>query len=284
MLYRDMDRPALNAAYNNQAAVPGFAVASAARGRRSAELRREVGARVDLAYGPGDRQKLDLFPSSSPASALLVFIHGGYWQGGDKERHGFIAAGPLAHGFSVAVVEYTIAPQASLATMVAEVDAALAWLRQHAQELNFDGTRLLLAGHSAGAQLICTALGTPSVIGAIAISGIYDLEPIRLCYVNDQLGMTPDDVVRFSPIYHLPRADVPLQVVVGAAELPELHRQSRAYATAAARQGACVEYSALPGHDHFSILEELADPQGLLCQKLTAMAGVERGAKLPAQH
>jgi arylformamidase len=271
MLYRNMDRRTLDAAYNNQAAVPAFAVTSAQRRQRGAALRHEFGARVDLAYGPEDRQKLDLFCSASPKSPLLVFVHGGYWQGGDKDGHDFIAAGALCHGFSVAVVEYTVAPHASLARMVSEVRAAIEWLRQRGDELKFDGTRLVLAGHSAGAQLICAALDMPGVIGGIAISGIFDLEPIRLCYLNDRIAMTQEDVELFSPIHHLPRTDIPLRVTVGAAELPELLRQSRTYATLAARHGAQVEYSALDGHDHFSILEELAAAQGVLCKQLPAM-------------
>ena len=272
MPYRKMDRRTLDAAYNNQAAVPAFASYLLQRRQLSADLRHKWGARVNLAYGREDRQKLDLFCSSSPASPLLVFVHGGYWQGGNKEDHGFIAAGPLCHGFSVAVIEYTVAPQAALNRMVAEVGSAIDWLRQHADELNFDANRLLLAGHSAGAQLICTALEAPGVVGAIAISGIYDLEPIRQCYLNDRLGLTPEDVALFSPIHHLPRTDRPLQVAVGAAELPELVRQSAAYAKLATQRGARVEYSALEGHDHFSVLEELADAEGLMCKQLLAIA------------
>jgi arylformamidase len=272
MLFRDMDRQALDAAYNNQAAVPAFAAQARQRRERTGVLRREAGARVDLAYGAEPRQTLDFFPSARPGSPLLVFIHGGYWQGGDKESSGFVAAGPLAHGFSVAVIEYTVAPQASLSAMVQEVQAAVAWLRGNASALQADGARIVLAGHSAGAQLLCTALEAPGVIGGLAISGLYDLEPIRLCYLNDKLALTAQEVTLWSPIRHLPSADASLFVAVGAAELPELVRQSRDYAAAAAAHGARAQFCAVPGHDHFSILDELAEPDGILCRQLAGFA------------
>lgn len=266
-----MNRTDLDAAYNNQAAVPGFAAQAQQRRLLTAALRKAARAQVDLAYGAAPRQRLDFFPCAGLAPPLLVFIHGGYWQGGDKESAGFVAAGPLAQGFSVAVIEYTVAPQASLGAMVDEVRTAVAWLRRRAGTLGFDAGRIVLAGHSAGAQLLCLALEQPGVTGGLAISGLYDLQPIRLCYLNEKLALTPEDVARFSPIHHLPPAGMPLSIAVGAAELPELIRQSRDFAAAAAAH-CRVDFRLLPGHDHFSVLDALADPQGELCRQLPGLA------------
>lgn len=266
--YREMDRAALDAAYDNQAAVPGYRALIDLRRVRTARLREEVGALVGLAYGSGLRQRLDYFAANVTGSPLLVFVHGGYWQGGDIESAGFVAEGPLQRGFAVAIIEYTVAPEARLAGMVDEIRAALRWLRERSGPLNFNPQRVVLVGHSAGAQLVCMALGEPGVTGGVAISGIYDLEPIRLCYLNEKLDLRLDDVASFSPRAHLPTRPDALLVAVGGAELPELVRQSHDFATAC---GAC--YLPLAGHDHFSILDEMALAQGALCTRLDQLAG-----------
>jgi arylformamidase len=159
-----------------------------------------------------------------------------------------------------------VAPEGRLSGMVQEIKSSLAWLRHSAGDLEFDLKRLVLAGHSAGAQLLCNVLHEPGVIGGIAISGLYDLEPIRLSYLNEKLSLTPADVEQFSPIKHLPQPDTPLVVSVGANELPELVRQSREFAAAAG-----ASFLALEGHDHFSILDELAAVGGSLCTLLDSL-------------
>lgn len=281
ILFNGMDRPTLDAAYDCQAAVANFDALSRERRERTGVLRRNFGAKVDVPYGAAPRQTLDFYPSPRAGAPLFVFIHGGYWQGGAKESYGFVAAGALAHGFSAAVIEYTVAPEGSLATMVDEVRAALAWLREQSPALGADGSRMVLAGHSAGGQLLCMALSQPGIVGAMAISGIFDLEPIRLCYLNDKLGLTPQDVAAFSPIRQLPSSDIPLVVTVGAAELPELVRQSREFAVAASARCPRVAFSALAGHDHFSILDELAEPEGPLCLQLAAFMAAGGQAQSP---
>jgi acetyl esterase/lipase len=261
-----MDRAALDAAYNNQAAVPDFA--GWVRIKRALSQQLAPGARIDLKYGERDRNRLDFFPADRADAPLLVFVHGGYWQGGSKDSTGFVALGALAHHFAVAVIEYTIAPQGSLDQMAAEVIAALAWLRTHADELGVDPARIVLAGHSAGAQLLCLALGEPGVLGGIALSGIYDLEPIRLSYLNEALQLEAEDVLRLSPMQRGIPAGTPLMVAVGADELPELVRQSADFAALMRSRGCAVQYLPLSGHDHFSVLDELADVNGHLCRHL----------------
>jgi arylformamidase len=111
------------------------------------------------------------------------------------------------------------------------------------------------------------------VAGGLAISGLYDLEPIRLNYLNDKLGLDPDEAQRNSPLLHLPPRAAPLVVTVGLGELPELIRQSKEYAEAWQRRGLPGRYLPLDKHDHFSILEELASPDGALLAALTTLAG-----------
>lgn len=267
-LYRGMDRAALDAAYNNRNAVASYPAIAAERVKRSARVRESRKFHADLKYGGSGRERLDIFPAARGGAPVLAFIHGGYWQSNDKEASSFLVEGPLAHGFSVALIEYTLAPEAGIERIVGEVGRAVDWLAGHAGDFGADPSRIFVSGHSAGGHLTAMMLGKPSVAGALAISGLYDLEPIRLCYLNEKLGLTEASAHRHSPLKHLPPRHAPVAVAVGAAELPELVRQSTEYAAAL---GAPL--LALRDHDHFSVLEELARPEGALCRELVALAG-----------
>ena len=272
-IYRGMDRPALDAAYNNRAAVPGHPAILAERRDRSERVRRTRRFHADLRYGSAPRERLDFFPAHGPgAQPVLAFIHGGYWQSNDKEPSSFLVEGPLERGFAVALIEYTLAPDADMDQIVGEIGRAIDWLAAHAQEYGADPARLYVSGHSAGGHLAAMMLDSPSVAGALPISGLFDLEPIRLCYLNEKLALTDASARRNSPAQHLPAACPPVVVAVGEAELPELVRQSKDYAAALQAGGLPARYLPLPGHDHFSILDELADPQGRLCAALALLA------------
>jgi acetyl esterase/lipase len=263
LVYRGMDRAALDAAYDNTLAVADSAQLLADFDARSEGLRRARATALDLRYGPAPRNRIDYF-AGAPGAPLLVFIHGGYWQMRAKETFSFVAAGPLAHGIHVALIGYTLAPAATLAGIVAETRAAIAWLAARAGDFGGDAARIYVSGWSAGGHLTTMCAGEPAVRGGLAISGIYDLEPIRLCYLNAKLGLNADDVAQLSPLRQLAGAPAPLTLAYGGDELPELRRQSVDYAAAraaAAVPGRCVE---LGGCNHFTILEQLADPAGAL--------------------
>ena len=251
-MYRGMDRAALDAAYNNAAAVKDSAQIVAQWEERSARLRAAHPEGMDLRYGPDERNRIDFFAARRDAP-VLAFIHGGYWQNRSKEVFSFVAEGPLAWGINVALIGYTLAPQKRLDGIVAEIRAALDWLYKNIPVLGGDENRLLLSGWSAGAHLTAMAMDHPAVAGGLAISGIYDLEPMRLCYVNDKLGLDEAEARRNSP----GPASKPLYVVYGADELPELCRQSEEYAKLNGGKAA-----ALPHRNHFTVLEDLASPHG----------------------
>jgi len=272
-LYRGMDRAALDTAYNNSAAV-GVAKRDryiAGWTARADAIRKAWTGKLDLRYGEGSRQRLDFFPCGKPGAPTLAYIHGGYWQMNDKEPYAFFGEGVLAAGFNLALVEYTLAPAARLDQIVAEIRAAVGWTIDHAAELGADPRRVFVAGHSAGGHLTAAAMSDLRVAGGIAISGIYELEPIRLNYLNDKLGLDEAEAARNSPIRHLPSRASTLVVSVGLGELPELIRQSEDYWAAWRRKGLPGSYLPLPDHDHFSILEELARPTGRLLTALRDM-------------
>ena len=257
-LYRGMDRSALDAAYDNSAAVAASPRILADWDARSASLRAARPQHLDLRYGTGERNRIDYF-AARPGAPVFVFIHGGYWQMRAKETFAFLAAGPLAHGISVALIAYTLAPAKRLDGIVAEVRAALDWLASYLPNSAF-----FVSGWSAGGHLAAMTITHPAVKGGLAISGIYDLEPIRLCYLNDKLALDEQEARRNSPLLHLPRYSPPLIMTYGTGELSELQRQSSEFAAARTGAGLPGRLAPLAGHNHFTILEELARPEGAL--------------------
>jgi arylformamidase len=264
--YRGMTRAELDAAYNNGAAVNNSEHKLAEWTARGAATRARPGALLDLAYGPRPRNRIDIVPCGRAGAPLFAFIHGGYWQRNSKEVFACMAEGPLAHGFDAALIGYTLAPDASLTEIFGEVRTAVRWLRTKGPTLGVASSQLVLCGWSAGAHLTAMALADADAV--LAISGLYELEPCRLNYVNDKLKLTADEQLALSPIYTLPTASPPLVVAFGTGELAEMQRQSRDYVAARRAAKLPTEELALAGHDHYSILEELADAGGVLTRCL----------------
>jgi arylformamidase len=267
-LYRGMDRAALDAAYNNSAAVADSQEWVARWRTRSAEIRAETTARLDIPYGTRAREKLDYFPAGRARAPLFVFIHGGYWQRNDKDGFAFVADGPRPHGIDVALVGYTLGPEARVREIVGEMHAALTFLAAKAGDFGYDAARIFVGGWSAGGHLTAAVSDHPAFRGGLPISGIFDLEPIALNYLNEKLLLDAAEVAAASPLRTLAKPSGPLHVSVGGAELPELQRQSRDYAASAEKRGFPVQLSVLDGHHHFSILDELARPHGVLVDHL----------------
>jgi arylformamidase len=254
-MYRGMDRAALDAAYNNGAAVKDSAQIVADWEARSTRLRAKHTQSMDLRYGKDERNRIDYFAARRDGP-VLMFIHGGYWQNRAKELFAFVAEGPLAWGINVALIGYTLAPQKRLDGIVAEIHAAAGWLAQSIPMLGGDPKQLFVSGWSAGGHLTAMAMSHPAVRGGLAISGIYDLEPMRLSYINDKLRLDEDEARRNSP----GPTDKRLYVAYGADELPELRRQSEEFAGKLSN----TELLAVPRRNHFTVLEELASPHGAL--------------------
>lgn len=266
IVWRGMTRTQLDAAYNNSAAVRNSAEKLAEWQDRSRRVRAERNELLDLAYGRRPRNRIDIFRCGKAGAPLLAYIHGGYWQRNAKEFYACLAEGPLARGIDTAMVGYTLAPEATLTEIVEEARAALRWLRAQGPRLGVAAAKLIVSGWSAGGHL--TAMALADADAGLAISGIFDIEPCRLNYLNEKLNMSLEEQFLLSPIKQLPSQSPPLIIAYGAAELPELQRQSRDYHAARAAAGLPSKLLALEGHDHFSILEELASPSGKLTSAL----------------
>jgi arylformamidase len=276
-IYRGMNRASLDAAYNNSVAVADSPHWLARWGERSAELRGDTATRprlLDIAYGERPRARLDYFPAGPGGLPLFVFIHGGYWQRNEKDMFAFVSDGPREHGIDVAVVGYTLAPDARLMDIVKEINQSLTFLSQCREAFRFDRDRLFVGGWSAGGHLTAMAAKHPACRGGLPISGIFDLEPIALNYLNEKLRLDAAEIASLSPLRLLSDRMPPLRMFVGSDELPELRRQSMAYADAARQRGLPVELTVLPGHHHFSILDELRRPDGAITCALCDLRGL----------
>lgn len=257
-----MSRAERDAAYDNTAAVPDSADLNAARIAASAAFRATVPGALDLPYGPGERQRWDIFPGDDASAPCLVFLHGGYWQRNRREEFCCLGEGLRAHGWSVALAGYTLAPQARLAGIVAEVTAALHWLAAHGEAHGVAGP-VLLSGWSAGAHLAAMALGHPRVAAGLAISGVYELGPLRDTAINDALRLDNAEVAALSPLRLAPVAKT-LAIAYGTAELPALAHDSRhlhGLRSEAHQPGALVP---VPRANHFTVLDALRHADGAL--------------------
>jgi arylformamidase len=259
--WRKLSREELDRGLNNSEAVAGSAEIVAGWDQRSAELRKRFGGHLDLRYGPRERNRIDFLKARDGAPTLL-FIHGGYWQARAKENFTTFAEGAMAHGINVALTGYTLAPDATLDQIVVEIHAGIDFLGGQLPALGGDGKGLVVSGWSAGGHLTSMALSHPKVRAGMAISGIYDLEPIRHSYLNVKLGLDEAMSRKNSPMMMAGGPMKPLSLVVGAAELPLLRRQTADFAGHRARHGLPGTYEEIPGADHFSIMDEMASPQG----------------------
>jgi acetyl esterase/lipase len=259
--WRGLSQQERDLGLNNSVAVTASAELVAGWEQRSAALRQQQADHLDLKYGPRERNRIDFLKVRDGAPTLL-FIHGGYWQSRAKEVFSVFAEGPMAHGINVALIGYTLAPDATLDAIVAEIHAGIDFLASRLPGLGAAAGGIVLSGWSAGGHLTAMALSNPNVRAGMAISGIYDLEVIRHSYLNEKLKLDEATSQRNSPMMQQGGPARPLSLVVGSAELPLLRKQTADFAGHRARYGLPVTYEEIAGADHFSVMNEMLAPQG----------------------
>jgi len=260
--------------YNIRSRVPEYPAIFSRWAAQGAATRSLHACLLDLAYGDEPSERLDIFPTREEPSPLLIFIHGGYWRSMDKSDFSWIAPNFVRHGVTVALINYGLAPRTPVEDMVRQTLAAIAWLYRKAERYGIDRDRISLCGHSAGAHLAAMALAAlwrvygqdlPAdlVKGALAISGVYDLEPLVYApFLNGDLNLDLERAVRLSPVNYPARAGARLITAVGSAESSEFVRQ-----TALIGQhwrANRVRDVPLPGCNHYEAIESLPDPAGPL--------------------
>jgi arylformamidase len=270
--WRSMSQEDRDRGLNNGGAVAGSVEIIAGWDRKSAEVRARYPDYLDLRYGPRERNRIDFLKARENAPTLL-FIHGGYWQMRAKEAFALFAEGPMAHGINVALIGYTLAPEATLDEIVTEINRGIDFLSEKLPTLGGDPNRIAVSGWSAGGHLTAMALSHPKVKGGVAISGIYDLEPIRHSYLNAKLGLDEAMSRRNSPIAEAGGPMKPLALVAGSGELPLLRRQTANFAGHRAMFGLPVTYEEIPGADHFTIMDAMASPKGRITTLIRQVLG-----------
>jgi len=259
--WRTMSQEERDRGFNNSVAVPESVAMVAGWEQRSADMRKRYPDHIDLRYGSRERNRIDFLKAGDKAPTLL-FIHGGYWQTRAKEVFTVVAEGPMAHGINVALIGYTLAPDATLDEIVAEIHAGIDFLAKQSPALGTAKDGIVVSGWSAGGHLTSLALSHPFVKAGMAISGIYDLDPIRHSYLNVKLRLDGPMSHRNSPMMQAGGPPKPLSLVVGSAELPLLRKQTADFAGHRARYGLPVTYEEIPGANHFTIMQEMMAPEG----------------------
>jgi arylformamidase len=270
VVYRDYDREQLDRQYDNSRAVPDYERFFALYRELSERARRELTCRLDVAYGTSSMEKLDIFPSGKSDAPTWIFVHGGYWRRLDKSDFSFIAEPFTNAGISFISVNYALAPNVSVAEIARQVRAATRWTIDHSEEWEGDPERVFIGGHSVGGQLAALAAVTEPVQGLTSISGLADLEPVRLSYANAWAQLARDDIAALSPIHQVPQRELPLIAYAGAKETDEFRRQTAILADAWRSRGYAVDEGYLAGEDHFSIALELHDASSDLTKAILA--------------
>jgi arylformamidase len=266
--------------YNLRAAFPDHPQWFSRWAEESAVARKSLGGHLDVRYGSGPKQTVDLFPAANPRGALL-FIHGGYWRALDKSEHSFVAPAFVAEGVGVAVINYDLCPDVTIARITEEAREAVAWLKREGARHGVPAERLVIGGHSAGGHLVAMLLATdwetrglpPTIAGAVAVSGVFDLEPLVQVSFNVDLKLDRARAHALSPIHFAPHIKAPLLLAAGEGETSEFIRQSWLLwerwpeCHPRGRHGPLF----VPERHHFSVLSEFADAKSSLVREALAL-------------
>ena len=253
-------------AYANADFIPDGASYPARWQAAATAFRATANARLDLSYGTGARHRYDLFLPEGTAKGLIVFIHGGYWLETGRSDYSHLAAGPLAHGWAVAMPSYTLAPQARIAQMTGEIAAAVT-----AAAAQVAGP-IVITGHSAGghltARMACADAALPADVAAriarsMPISPLADLETLALTGMNADLHLDAAEIAAESPARLPRRPGTEVLVWVGGQERPAFLWQARLLSEA----WDCAWHVA-PGRHHFDVIAPLTEADSDLTMAL----------------
>ena len=284
MIYRYRSQAELDFSLNARATVPDIGPLVADYARESAASRAALPCRVGVPYGPTPAERIDIFPARKPDSPIFVFIHGGYWRMLDAADSSFMARMFVEAGAAVVAANYELAPTASIDEIVRQCRAALVHVWRNAREMNGDPARIHVSGSSAGGHLTGMMIaggwtrdfGAPdfAIQSASPLSGLFDLEPVRLSNCNEWAKLDVAAAARNSPVRHPPERPLPIVVSYAPNEAVEFATQSEAYMAVCATRGCAVEFVAEPGTNHFDLPMRFMDRGSALSRAVLRVMGL----------
>ena len=281
-VYGSYDQEALDLEYDMRRRCPHFAESFAALQPLNDHMVSNHACSIDVSFGERPGEKLDIWPGRGN-SPILLFIHGGYWRAFDKDMFRYVALRFVEAGAAVVLNNYDLCPEVTMDEITRQNRAALAWVYRNAASIRGDAGRIHVTGHSAGGHLTGMLLATDwseyglpfdVLKGSAPLSGLFDLEPIRLCYLNADLRMDVATAHRNRPVHHLPDWMPPTVVAVGGGETDEFRRQSRMYVDACRDRGFPVSYLEVGNLDHVQVAGAYLDRRSPLTATLLEQMGV----------
>ena len=274
LIWRGYTQAELDRQYNSRGTVPDVSLYLNDYAARTRQAKAQMRCIENLRYGDQADELLDIYPTNQPNNPVMVYLHGGDWRTLSKEDSGFAAPAFVARGAMLVVPDFTLVPQTTLPAMGAQVLQVLLWLHENVATYGGDPQRIHIAGHSSGANLVGQLLmKAPAglIKSAVFISGLGDLEPVRLSFRNEKLHLTAEVAAQVSLLKHQPGRVCPMLVAVGQNETEDYRRQSRDVAEHWRSQGNACELFELPGRHHFDAVLEWADPQSALFKASCAL-------------
>lgn len=276
-LYREFtSQQELDEQYNAMLLEPDQAAVGQHYDERSQHARAKLRCTLDVPFGPTLDETLDIFPAAQPNAPVFVFIHGGYWRARTSKDFSCVALGLQPLGITTVVVNYSLCPKVSIDEITRQARASVAWVLRHIGEYGGNPARVAIGGHSAGGHLTAMCLQTrwaeeyglaqSPLAGAVLVSGLYDLEPLRYSYLQSAIQLDDGVIRRNSPACMVRPCATPIWVTWGADETTEFARQSQIYHAAWQGVGNSSELSPQPGARHFSAIHGFEDANSALCQ------------------
>jgi len=281
--YKGFRADELEYQFNPRVSVPEFSELAKVRAAQARQVRESARSWLDVPYGSSPREKLDIYASETPGGPVLLYIHGGYWRSGSKEDNCNFVPTFARRGATAVLVEYDLCPEVTVTDIVRQTRLAIAWVYRNIRLYEGDPTRLFVAGHSAGGHLTAMALAhdwtkeglTNEIIkGAVATSGVYDLDVVMKISVQEQVRMTPEIAKANSPFLQPPRVPCPVVIAVGADEPKGWRQMSEDYFSFCKQHGMKVEYLLEPGANHYTMTEHLLDDSRPLTQAMIRLMGL----------
>ena len=281
--YKGYRQDELEYQYNPRESVPEYPELAKKRAEASRKARAVLKSFLNVAYGNSAREVLDIYPAEKPGGPVLVYIHGGYWRSGSKDENCNFAPAFVERGVTVVIVEYDLCPTVTVTDIVRQTRGSIAWVYRNIMRYGGDPSKLYVSGHSAGGHLTAMALahdwekeGLPRdfIQGAVATSGVYDLDMVMQISVNEQVRLTPELAKENSPFIDPPLPMCPVIVAVGSAEPEGWKQMSKDFFELCKERGLECDYLEISGANHYTMSEHLADPNSPLTQAMFKQMGV----------